>query len=290
MSGTAPSSGFAELLARTDRPLLLPGVGTPLEALAAVAAGFEAVYVSGYATAGWQAGKPDIGLTGLREVIDVTTAIRGRLHAPILVDADTGYGDVSNVTDTVRRLELAGAAGVQLEDQTWPKRCGHLDGKSVEPLDVMVRKLRAALAARRDPALFVVARTDARSPLGLDEAIRRAQTYAEVGADAVFVDAPHSVEELRRIGTEVPGRLVANMSESGLTPVLPAVELGQLGFDLILYPTGALRAATAAVQTYFGHLRSHRDTLALNSPVLSLSDFNALVGLADFQRQDAALT
>ena len=146
MSGTAPSPGFAELLARTDRPLLLPGVGTPLEALAAAAAGFEAVYVSGYATAGWQAGKPDIGLTGLREVIDVTTAIRGRLHAPILVDADTGYGDVSNVTDTVRRLELAGAAGVQLEDQTWPKRCGHLDGKTVEPLDVMVRKLRAALA------------------------------------------------------------------------------------------------------------------------------------------------
>lgn len=283
------SPGFGALLAATEGPLVLPGVGTPLEALAAVRAGFQGIYLSGYATAGWQSGKPDIGLTGLTEVLDCLTAIRGRLPSPVLVDADTGYGDVSNVADTVRRLERAGARGIQLEDQTWPKRCGHLDGKTVEPVDVMVRKLRAALAARTDPDLFLVARTDARSPLGLDEAIARAQTYAEVGADAVFVDAPHSVAELRRIGAEVPGRLVVNISESGLTPTLPAAELGAMGFDLVLYPTGALRAAAAVVQAYFAHLHATGDSSAFPAPVMTLAGFNDLVGLDEFQRAEAAL-
>lgn len=277
------------LLDAAEGPLLLPGVGTPLEAVAAVRAGFPGVYLSGYATAGWLSGKPDIGLTGLREVLECLTAIRARTAHPVLVDADTGYGDVSNVTDTIRRLELAGAGGVQLEDQTWPKRCGHLDGKTVEPVDVMVRKIRAALDARSSPDLFIVARTDARSPLGLDEAVRRAQTYAEVGADAVFVDAPHSVEELRRIGAEVPGRLVVNISESGLTPTLPAQELKRLGFDIVIYPTGALRSATATVQAYFAHLHAQGDSSAWSGPMLSLEDFNTLVGLHDYQRQDAAL-
>ena len=286
MHGT---TGFAALIDASDGPLVLPGVGTPLEALAAVRAGFPALYLSGYATAGGQTGKPAIGLTGLREVLDALTAIGGRLPHPVLVDADTGYGDVSNVADTVRRLEHAGAAGIQLEDQTWPKRCGHLDGKTVEPVDVMVRKLRAALAARTDPATFLVARTDARSPLGLDEALARAQTYAEVGADAVFIDAPHSVEELRRIGREVPGRLVVNISESGLTPTLPAAELGAMGFDLVLYPTGALRAAAAVVQSYFGHLAAARDSGGWDGPMLTLSSFNELVGLPEIQLEEAAV-
>lgn len=281
--------GFAALLESAPGPLVLPGIGTPLEAVAAAQAGFPGLYLSGYATAGWQWGKPDVGLTGLREVLDCLTAMRSRTDLPVLVDADTGYGDVANVADTVRRIEQAGAGGIQLEDQTWPKRCGHLDGKTVEPLDVMVRKLRAALAARRSPGLFVVARTDARSPLGLDEAVRRAQVYADVGADAVFVDAPHSVDELRRIGAEVPGRLVANISESGLTPTLPAAELGRLGFDIVIYPTGALRTAAAAVQAYFAHLREAGDTSAWSAPMLSLDDFNELVGLGELQRQEAAL-
>lgn len=282
-------AGFAALVQAADGPLVLPGVGTPLEALAAVRAGFPGVYLSGYATAGWQAGKPDIGLTGLREVVDCLTAIGGRLPHPVLVDADTGYGDVANVADTVRRLERAGAGGVQLEDQTWPKRCGHLDGKTVEPLDVMVRKLRAALAARSSPDLFLVARTDARSPLGLDEAISRAQTYAELGVDAVFVDAPHSLAELRRIGAEVPGRLVVNVSESGLTPTVPAAELGALGFDVVIYPTGALRAAAAAVQSYFTHLHKVGDSAGWDGPMVSLAAFNDLVGLDEFRREEAAL-
>ncbi len=280
--------GFAALLATGHGPLVLPGVGTPLEAVVAAAAGFEGVYLSGYATAGWQSGKPDIGLTGLREVLDCLTAVKDRLPHPVLVDADTGYGDVTNVADTVRRLEAAGAAGVQLEDQTWPKRCGHLDGKTVEPLDVMVRKLRAALAARRSPKLFLVARTDARSPLGLDEAIRRAQVYAELGVDAVFVDAPHSLDELKRIGAEVPGHLVVNISESGLTPVSPAAELGALGFDIVLYPTGALRSAATAVQSYFRHLRARGDSAGSPQEIMTLGDFNALVGLEDFQREERA--
>ncbi len=284
-----PRPGFAALLAASDGPLVLPGVGTPLEAVAAAAAGFEGIYLSGYATAGWQSGKPDIGLTGLREVLDCLTSVRDRLPHPVLVDADTGYGDVTNVADTVRRLEAAGAAGIQLEDQTWPKRCGHLAGKTVEPLDVMVRKLRAALAARSSPDLFLVARTDARSPLGLDEAVHRAQVYADLGVDAVFIDAPHSLEELARIGAEVPGRLVVNISESGLTPVVPAAEHGARGFDLVIYPTGALRSAAAAVQAYFTNLRARGDSAGSPHPIMSLGDFNTLVGLEEFQRAESAL-
>lgn len=282
-------AGFAALLEAADGPLVLPGVGTPLEALAAVRAGFGGIYLSGYATAGFQSGKPDIGLTGLREVLDCLTAIGARLAQPVLVDADTGYGDVSNVADTVQRLERAGARGIQLEDQTWPKRCGHLDGKTVEPVDVMVRKLRAALSARSSPDVFLVARTDARSPLGLDEAITRAQTYAEVGVDAVFVDAPHSPDELRRIGAEVPGRLVVNISESGLTPTLPAAELGAMGYDVVIYPTGALRAAAAAMQSYFEHLRAAGDSAGWAGPMLTLGEFNELVGLGTYQKAEAAL-
>jgi methylisocitrate lyase len=284
-----PRPGIAALLAASDGPLVLPGIGSPLEAVAAAAVGFEALYLSGYATAGWLSGKPDIGLTGLREVLDCLTAVRGRVPHPVLVDADTGYGDVTNVADTVRRLEAAGAGGIQLEDQTWPKRCGHLDGKTVEPLEVMVRKLRAALAARSSPDLFLVARTDARSPLGLDEAIHRAQVFADLGVDAVFIDAPHSLDELARIGAEVPGRLVVNISESGLTPALPAADLGALGFDLVIYPTGALRSAAAAVSSYFTHLRGHGDSAGSPQPIMTLGEFNTLVGLEEFQRQESAL-
>jgi 2-methylisocitrate lyase-like PEP mutase family enzyme len=264
-------------------PLVLPGVGTPLEAAIAVATGFESLYLSGYATAGWQTAKPDIGLIGLREMLDCLVPIRARFDLPILVDADTGYGDVVNVADTVRRLEQAGASGVQLEDQTWPKRCGHLAGKTVEPAEVMVRKLRAAVAARRDPDTFIVARTDARAPLGLDEAIRRGQLYAETGVDLVFVDAPESLAELARIGREIPGRLMVNMSESGLTPAVPAARLAELGFDVIIYPTGALRVATAAISQYFSHLRRAGDSIGAADDMVPFGEFNALLGIAEYQ-------
>lgn len=285
MIGAMP--GFAELLDAADGPLVLPGVGTPLEAVAAVAAGFDGLYLSGYAQAGWQ-GRPDVGLSGLREVVDAVTAVTARVAQPVLADADTGYGDVTNVADTVRRLERAGAAGIQLEDQTWPKRCGHLDGKTVVPVEEMVRKLRAALAARTDPRLFLVGRTDARGPLGLDEAISRARRYAETGVDAVFIDAPHDLDELRRIGAEVPGRLVVNVSESGLTPVVPVAQLGALGFDIVIYPTGALRAATATVQSYYQHLRGAGDSRDWPGEMLSLARFNELVGIDALQREEAA--
>lgn len=276
------TTSFAQRLTGPD-PLVVPGVGTPLEAAVAVAAGFESLYLSGYATAGWQAAKPDIGLIGLRETLDCLTPIRARFDVPVLVDADTGYGDVSNVADTVRRLEQAGAGGVQLEDQTWPKRCGHLAGKTVEPAEVMVRKLRAALAARRNPDTLLVARTDARGPLGLDEAIRRARLYAETGVDVVFVDAPESVDELARIGREVPGRLLVNMSESGLTPTVPAAQLAELGFDLIIYPTGALRVATSAIQRYYAHLRAAGDSAGAPGDMVALDDFNALLGMEEYR-------
>lgn len=285
---TAPQT-LSTLLACPET-LVVPGVGTPLEAAVAVDLGFESVYISGYATSGWQSAKPDIGLIGLREVLECATAIRTRFDVPLLVDADTGYGDVANVSDTVRRLEQAGVNGIQLEDQTWPKRCGHLAGKTVEPAEVMVRKVSAAVQSRRSDDTLIVARTDARAPLGLDEAIRRGRLYAEAGADVVFVDAPESVDELREIGRSVPGRLMVNMSESGLTPDLPAAELGALGFDLVIYPTGALRVATEAIRRYFTHLRAQGDSIGAADDMMPLDDFNDLLGIAAYRDLEDRLT
>lgn len=270
----------------SDGPLVVPGVGTPLEAAFAVAAGFGTVYVSGYATAGWRVAKPDIGLTGIHEVLDCVTAIRDRHDVTVIVDADTGYGDVANVHDTVRRLERAGAAAIQLEDQTWPKRCGHLDGKTVEPADVMIRKIHAATDARRDERTAIVARTDARGPVGLDEALDRARSYERAGADVVFVDAPHSVDEIRAVRDAVTGPVLLNMSESGLTPDLDAAQLRDLGMDVVIYPTGAMRMATRAVADYFAHLRDHGSSVGGADGMTPLDEINELLGMGGYRELD----
>lgn len=270
----------------TDGPLVVPGVGTPLEAAIAVQLGFETLYVSGYATAGWRAAKPDIGLTGIGEVLDCVTAIRDLYDVVVVVDADTGYGDVANVHDSVRRLERAGAGAIQLEDQTWPKRCGHLDGKTVEPAEVMVRKVRTAVQARRDDDTAIIARTDARGPIGLQEALDRAQAYEQAGADVVFVDAPHSGEEIRAIRKVVDGVLMLNMSESGLTPDLDASQLRDVGADLVIYPTGAMRMATRAIADYFAHLREHGSSVGGAEGMTPLDDVNAMLGMAGYRELD----
>lgn len=275
-----------DLLAHRDGPLLVPGVGTALEAVAAQRAGFEAVYVSGYATAAWRHGVPDIGLIALAEASDALRAVSSAVSVPVIVDADTGYGDVSNVADTVRRLEHDGASAIQIEDQTWPKRCGHLQGKTVESRDVAVRKVRAAVRARREGTL-IVARTDARATHGLDEAIERGRRFHEEGADIVFIDAPESVAELERIAAEVPGMRLVNMSESGRTPALPLAEFARLGYEIVLYPTSALRIASAAFVRFFADLRRDGDSSAWVERMQSLDDLNALVGLGDIQAFEA---
>lgn len=267
--------------------LIVPGAGTPLEALAAQSSGAAAVYVSGYATAAWRHGVPDIGLIALAEIVQSLTAIASVVDVPLIVDADTGYGDVVNVAKAVSTLEAAGASAIQLEDQTWPKRCGHLRGKSVEPADVMVRKVRAAVHARSDASTLIIARTDSRASYGIDEAIERARRYVDAGADAIFVDAPQSEAELEQISASVPGMLVANMSESGLTPMLSRARLTELGFGIVLYPTSSLRIASLAFTSFFDELLATGDSAAWIDRMSTLDSLNALVGLAETEALEA---
>ena len=226
-------------------PLVMPGVFDALSARIAARTGFEVLFVSGYGVAATRLGLPDFGYLTAPEIVAAATAICESAGAvPVIVDADTGYGNALNVRRTVRDLIRAGAAGIVLEDQVWPKRCGHMQGKQVIAVEEQVAKLRAAREAAGDEDLFIVARTDARAPLGLDAAIERALAYREAGADATFVEAPRSLEELAEIARRVPGRKLANMVERGLTPLLTPAELGAIGFDMIVHPLTALYAAT----------------------------------------------
>jgi methylisocitrate lyase len=260
-------------------PLVVPGGGSPLEALLVKRAGFDAFYLSGYAVAAIAHGLPDVGLTAGTDIVTVAARVTNVVDIPVIVDADTGYGDLSNVRDTVRRLEQAGAQAVQIEDQVLPKRCGHMDGKKVISSDDMARKVGAALAARSDPETLIVARTDARAPLGLDEALRRATLYRETGADLTFVDAPESVADLQRISAEVPGPKVVNMSESGKTPLLTVAEFTELGFDVVLYPTSALRIAAQVVGQFLAELHQTGSSASWVNRMASLDELNRLVGI-----------
>jgi methylisocitrate lyase len=260
-------------------PVVMPGVFDALSARIATRAGFEVIFVSGYATSATQLGEPDFGLLTQTEVVATAGRVCAAVDVPVLVDADTGYGNAVNVMRTVRELARAGAAGIFLEDQVWPKRCGHMRGKRVIPAAEQVEKLRAAVAARGEDDLFIVARTDARQVAGLDEAIGRARAYREAGADALFVEAPQSEDELREIGRSLPPPLVANMVEEGVTPALPAAELAAMGFQLIVHPLSGLLAAARAMQEVYGRLRADGDTLAVRDRLLTFGELNALVDL-----------
>jgi methylisocitrate lyase len=270
------------LLAQPDRSLIVPGAGTPLEARAVQRAGFDALYISGYAIAAWRHGLPDIGLLGMGELLEALGAIRRVCTLPLLVDADTGYGDATSVYTNVRLLEAAGATAIQIEDQTWPKKCGHMVGKQVVDADEAVRKVAAALEARHDDSTLIIGRTDALSPLGIDEAIRRGRRYHEVGADVVFVDAPGSVQELALIGESIPGLLMANVSEGGRTPSLSAEKFHELGFQLVIYPTTPLRIAALAIEQFAADLRRSGDASGWEDRMYGLDQLNDLVGLEDF--------
>ncbi len=262
-------------------PVLMPGVWDALSARMAAAAGFDTVFVSGYATAGTLLGVPDFGYVTQTEMAEVGRRVcRAVPGVAVVVDGDTGHGNALNTRRTVELFEAAGAAGIFLEDQVWPKRCGHLRGKRVVPVEEWLAKLRSALDHR--DRLLVVARTDARAPLGLEEACERARRAAELGVDAVFVEAPESVEELEAVAAAVPGVVrVANMIERGRTPLLTPTELHELGFDLIVSPLSGLYAATRALATSYGVLRRQgtlRDDLDL---VVGFEEFGRVVGLED---------
>jgi len=262
------------------RATILPGVPNALLARVVENAGFPAIFLSGAGISNWELGLADYGLVTLTELREVTARVVSAVQIPVLVDADTGFGGPLNVRRTVMELERAGAAGITLEDQVFPKRCGHFAGKEVIPAEEMVQKIRAAVDARTDPDLVIVARTDAIAVEGLDAAIERAHRYREAGADATFIEAPPDVEALRRIGA-LPWPQVANMVEGGKTPILQQRELAALGFSLVLYanaiPRAALKAAAEAA------LSLARQGSSADIPMVSWEERQRLVRLPELQ-------
>lgn len=260
----------------------IAGVWDPLSARLAERAGFPMLFLGGYALSGTLLGLPDVGLLTQTEILDAARRIRAVVSTPLLVDGDTGHGGPRNVERLVRALVDLGAAGVFLEDQVWPKRCGHMRGKQVVERAEYLEKLQAAREARGDAPLRIVARTDARAPLGLDEAIARGRAWHEAGADVVFVEAPRSVDELRRIAREVPGPLLANVVDGGRTPVLPYEELVAMGFTWVLYPVSALFAAVAATEQAYAALRKSGRVGTV--PAIPFDAFTKLVGLEEEEK------
>jgi methylisocitrate lyase len=255
------------------------GVWDALSAKLAERAGFELLFLSGFAVAGTQLGEPDFGLLTQTETLQAARRIVAAVHTPLIVDGDTGHGGPLNVQRLVREVVSLGGAGVLLEDQVWPKRCGHMRDKQVIPAEEHVQKLRAAVDARGAAQLMILGRTDARGPLGLDEAIRRGRLYREAGADVIFVEAPTSRDELVRIGREVPGPLMANMVEGGVTPILPLDELRALGFEYVVYPLTGLLGAARALERAFRELATQGTSRNDAAARMSFAEFTALVGL-----------
>jgi methylisocitrate lyase len=250
-----------------------------LSARIAARAGFPMAFVSGYSVAATSIGEPDLGLLTQTEMIDRARRICMSVSIPIIVDADTGYGNPLNVHRTVRELILAGAAGCFLEDQVWPKKCGHMRGKRVVESREYIDKVRAAVDARAGRDFFIVARTDALAVLGMPAAIERMESAREAGADASFVEAPGSIEEMQEIGRRAPGPLVANMIEGGRTPVLPEEKLAAMGFNLILYPLTGLFAAARAIEQMYAKLHRDATTLGEEQRLMTFGEFNDLIGV-----------
>jgi len=277
MGGTPVN--LRERLAR-DRPLIAPGVCDALTASIASATGFEALYLSGASIAYTRLGRPDIGLVSMAEVADVIAQIRDRVATPVIVDADTGYGNALNVQRTMRHFERAGASALQIEDQTFPKRCGHLRDKSVIPLAEMTGKIRAAADARASGETLIVARTDAVAVEGMNAATDRAEAYAEAGADVLFVEAPRAREDLaliaERLGPVRP--LLANMVEGGMTPDDTAENLGALGYSIVIFPGGIVRAMARAARDYYGSLLASGTNLPFRDRMFDFDGLNALIG------------
>ena len=269
------------LRARLSRkPIVVtPGVYDAFTALMATQAGFATLYVSGAAIAYTRLGRPDIGLVSMSEVAETIALIRDRVDAHLVVDADTGYGNALNVVRTIRTFERAGASAIQLEDQDFPKRCGHLDGKGLIPADEMTGKIKAALDARQSPETLVIARTDAVAVEGFERAIARAALYKEAGADMLFVEAPKTREELARVAKALPGLpLMANMVEGGKTPTLPAAELEAIGFSLVIFPGGIVRALAHHASGYYASLATNGTTEPFRNQMLDFDGLNRVIG------------
>src|SRR5262245_31908726 len=282
-----PPPAIATLLA-TGVPLLLPGCWDALSAVLAVRAGFQVVFLSGYCLSATRLGQPDFGLVTQTEVLDAARRIALGVDAPLIVDIDTGYGNAFNVERTVEELIRIGAAGCFLEDQVWPKRCGHMAGKRVVDLEEYLPKLRAALRVRAGVPFHITARTDARAPLGIDAAIARARAFADAGADAVFVEAPESEAEMDAVRAAVPRHvpLVANMVEHGKTPVRTVAALAAAGYQITAFPLTGLLAATRALEDAYRTVVRDGITTALHDRLLGFAEMNTLLGLDEMYRRE----
>ena len=263
-------------------PVLAPGIYDALTALVAEQAGFEALYLSGASIAYTRLARSDIGLTTATEVADTLARITERVRTPVIVDADTGFGNALNTQRTVRAFERAGAAMIQLEDQTFPKRCGHLDGKGVVPAAEMCGKLRAALDARHSEDTLILARTDALAVEGFEAALDRAEAYLACGVDALFIEALRTPEQMAQACARFAGRipLLANMVEGGKTPIQSADELGLIGFRIVIFPGGTARAVAHTLQRYYASLHTHRTTAPMRDHMLDFDQLNDVVGTA----------
>ncbi|HEY7316823.1 MAG TPA: isocitrate lyase/PEP mutase family protein [Candidatus Binatia bacterium] len=259
--------------------LVMPGVFDALSAKIAARTGFEVIFITGYSLSASLLGEPDFGLLTQTEVVSAAQRICSVVPTPVIVDADTGYGNAINVIRTVHDLIRAGAAGMFLEDQVWPKRCGHMKGKQVIPLPEQLKKLRAAIEARTEIDFYIVARTDSRQALGLSEAITRGIAFKEAGADAVFVEAPETREEMKEIARHVPGPLVANMLERGVTPLMGPQELKDLGFNLIVWPLAPLYSVAKSLTHVYATLRRDGSTVNVLDQLMPFDEFNEIVGL-----------
>ena len=262
-----------------EATVLAPGIYDALSGLIAQQAGAEAVYLSGASLAYTRFGRSDIGLISVSEVHDTLAAITDRIDIPVIVDADTGFGNALNVQRTVRSFERAGAAAIQLEDQSMPKRCGHLDGKTLVTTDEMVGKVKAALDARQHEDTLIIARTDARAVEGLNAALDRAEAYRQAGADILFIEAPQSVEEMQAITNKFAHQilLLANMVEGGKTPINSAQDLSEIGYRLVIFPGGAVRAIAMHLQAYYAGLITDGSNQAFNDKMHHFDGLNAII-------------
>ena len=269
---------------KADKPLVIPGVYDAIGAKIAEKVGFEAMFQTGYGTSATLFGMPDYGFIGATETLDNARRICRAVSVPVIVDSDTGYGNALSVWKLVRELESAGASGIFLEDQRWPKRCGHMKGKEVITQEEYTEKLGAAVDARESKNFIIVARTDARATQGLDAAIERGIQNKKTGADAVFIEAPRSLEEMKIIGKSINAPLVANMIEGGATPISSAETLHKLGFKIILYPLSVLFANTFATMNILKELKKTGTTAKFKQRVVNFDQFNDLVELPKFQK------
>lgn len=268
-------------LVRDNQVILVAGVYDALSAKLAEQAGFKSVVLTGFGVAASLLGEPDFGIMSQTQMLDTAWRVVNAVNIPVVMDGDTGYGGALNVMRMVTEAVRMGVRGVLLEDQTWPKRCGHMRGKSVVPAEEHIAKIRAAVKAKGEAQFAITARTDAREPLGLDEAIRRANAYKEAGANLIFIEAPKSIEEMKRIAAEVPGPLVVNMIEGGKTPLLPLDEVHEMGFISVGYVLSGIFAAAKALSDTYEYLLEHGDTFGIQDKMMTFDEFTRMIGVEE---------